>query len=69
MQSDDQGLRKGFSRQMCLVLSHTHSYALIAGVVPASLGVLNLSFNKLQWLPAALGNAPVLQQLYLANNQ
>jgi len=39
-----------------------------SGVVPEHLGVLNLSFNKLKVLPAALGKSPVLQQMYLANN-
>lgn len=38
-------------------------------MVPEHLGVLNLSFNKLKALPASLGKAPVLQQMYLANNQ
>ena len=41
----------------------------MAGVVPEHLGVLNLSFNRLSQLPKALGSAPVLQQMYLANNQ
>jgi len=43
--------------------------ALGAGVVPTSLGVLNVSFNSLKRLPSSLGDAPVLQQLYVANNQ
>lgn len=47
----------------CSPLSH------MAGVVPEHLGVLNLSFNRLSQLPKALGSAPVLQQMYLANNQ
>ena len=38
-------------------------------MVPEHLGVLNLSFNRLTTLPKALGKAPVLQQMYLANNQ
>ncbi|GAX75982.1 hypothetical protein CEUSTIGMA_g3425.t1 [Chlamydomonas eustigma] len=38
------------------------------GVVPEHLGVLNLSFNKIKVMPKALGNSPVLQQMYLANN-
>ena len=38
-------------------------------MVPEHLGVLNLSFNRLRVLPSALGGAPVLQQMYLANNQ
>jgi len=39
------------------------------GIVPGSLGVLNASFNKLKELPSSLGSSPVLQQMYLANNQ
>jgi Leucine-rich repeat (LRR) protein len=42
---------------------------IMIGVVPEHLGVLNLSFNKIKAMPKALGNAPVLQQMYLANNQ
>ncbi len=38
-------------------------------MIPQHLGVLNLSFNRLRKLPSALGGAPVLQQMYLANNQ
>lgn len=38
-------------------------------MAPSSLGVLNLSFNKLSKLPSALGASPVLQQMYLANNR
>ena len=37
--------------------------------MPEHLSVLNLSFNRLSQLPKALGGAPVLQQMYLANNQ
>ena len=47
----------------------TPAFPLLAGVVPEHLGVLNLSFNRLRVLPSALGGAPVLQQMYLANNQ
>eukprot|EP00198_Chlamydomonas_reinhardtii_P010055 XP_001699392.1 predicted protein [Chlamydomonas reinhardtii] len=43
--------------------------SLADGVTPQHLGVLNLSFNRLASLPAALGAAPVLQQMYLANNR
>ncbi|KAG2436697.1 hypothetical protein HXX76_006225 [Chlamydomonas incerta] len=43
--------------------------SLADGVTPQHLGVLNLSFNRLTSLPAALGAAPVLQQMYLANNR
>uniref|UniRef100_A0A7S0UT17 Leucine-rich repeat-containing protein 40 n=1 Tax=Polytomella parva TaxID=51329 RepID=A0A7S0UT17_9CHLO len=42
--------------------------ASVPEVVPNTLGVLNLSFNRLQALPAAVGKAPVLQQMYLAGN-
>ncbi|GLC42496.1 hypothetical protein PLESTF_000760700 [Pleodorina starrii] len=41
---------------------------LAEGITPQHLGVLNLSFNRLSRLPPALGAAPVLQQMYLANN-
>ena len=44
------------------------SSCICAGIQPANLGVLNLSFNNLRSLPDALGGAPVLQQMYLANN-
>ncbi|PNH11205.1 Leucine-rich repeat protein SHOC-2 [Tetrabaena socialis] len=43
--------------------------ALADGITPQHMGVLNLSFNRLASLPAALGAAPVLQQMYLANNR
>ncbi|GFR44942.1 hypothetical protein Agub_g6030, partial [Astrephomene gubernaculifera] len=42
---------------------------LAEGITPDHLGVLNLSFNRLTHLPPALGAAPVLQQMYLANNR
>ncbi|GLI66638.1 hypothetical protein VaNZ11_010474 [Volvox africanus] len=42
---------------------------LAEGITPQHLGVLNLSFNRLASLPPALGAAPVLQQMYLANNR
>jgi len=44
-------------------------HTTLTGVVPFSLGVLNLSFNMLKGLPTSLGSAPVLQQMYLANNE
>lgn len=40
------------------------------GCASPSLGVLNLSFNRLTDLPAAIGSAlPALQQLYVAENR
>ena len=50
-------------------VSEPVSATILAGVAPASLGVLNLSFNNLAKLPDALGGASVLQQMYLANNK
>jgi len=56
-------------QQLCVMSPVAISTCWRTGVVPATLGVLNASFNKLRALPLSLGSAPVLQQMYLANNQ
>ena len=54
---------------MCIAATRSNrQLPTTPGVVPDHLGVLNLSFNKIRALPPALGGAPVLQQMYLANN-
>jgi Leucine-rich repeat (LRR) protein len=59
----------GLQQLVVLNAGHNELTQVADGVTPEHVGVLNLSFNRLASLPAALGSSPVLQQMYLANNE